>query len=584
MGSTTEPQKGSEKPDMLISVDFGMTFYPEGSNILSSWGFKSEEKSEQRAEGRDYKEWFKTCLDAERLEKEKSKGPNALFTSMEEVEKLYRDYLRELYQHIERQLGRSIAEKGWADASVEFLFSVPTTWDHRTCKRFEAITRAAGFGKHANHRVVTSLTEAEAAAVFTSTEEPGLFNTHDILLVCDAGGGTTSKTYRNQDLSVLRVINVKDETINLEEIDVVFGDTIGSAAIDQDFESLAFERLSALPHSTLRSSVAAWEMMKSKEFQNVKCEFGAPTDTPLFSVPVPTHDKAYTNEDARVFNGEMQFAQGDLQYMFDKQIRKMDKLIEKQLKNLEQKFPNDQVSELERKYSSSNRSFSNTRNLRFRIAPDPQLAVCKGLVIDRLRRLQSGQGVLNMLCCRASYGTMCRIEYDKKNEEHFNKATFKDERDGKAYLSDAIAWFIKKGEPINIDRPIKHSFSRKVDPANPYRPFLTSIVKSDLDRQDLPIQMGQGTADILCSLEANLTGVDQSQFKEKNKTVWSTRKPYLRVDYEIQVIIEASDIRFELKEDKERTILAQQAVFRKKFLEAIQWMVSQHAHRGLPHH
>ncbi|GME49469.1 hypothetical protein W97_02173 [Neofusicoccum parvum] len=493
---------------MLISVDFGMTctgvayvnlstrtsnvktiqkwpgrgqanenkcptilVYPEGSDKPSSWGFKSEEKSEQRAEGRDYKEWFKTCLDAERLEKEKSKGPNALFTSMEEVEKLYRDYLRELYQHIERQLGRSIAEKGWSDASVEFLFSVPTTWDHRTCKRFEAITRAAGFGKHANHRVVTSLTEAEAAAVFTSTEEPGLFNTHDILLVCDAGGGTT-------DLSVLRVVNVKDETINLEEIDVVFGDTIGSAAIDQDFESLAYERLSTLPHSTLRSSVAAWEMMKSKEFQNVKCEFGAPTDTPLFSVPVPTHDKAYTNEDARVFNGEMQFAQEDLQYMFDKQIRKMDKLIEKQLKNLEQKFPNGQVF-----------------------------------------------------------------------AEHFNKATFKDERDGKAYLSDAIAWFIKKGEPINIDRPIKHSFSRKVDPANPYRPFLTSIVKSDLDRQDLPIQMGQGTADILCSLEANLTGVDQSQFKEKNKTVWSTRKPYLRVDYEIQVIIEASDIRFELMFD-----------------------------------
>ena len=48
-------------------------------------------------------------------------------------------------------------------------------------------------------------------------ESPKVFSERDILLVCDAGGGTT-------DLSALRVTGTNNTSLSLEQLDVVFGD------------------------------------------------------------------------------------------------------------------------------------------------------------------------------------------------------------------------------------------------------------------------------------------------------------------------------------------------------------------------
>lgn len=64
----------------------------------------------------------------------------------------------------------------WADAQIEFIFSVPTTWKpHPTVERFRSITERAGFGRYPNHKSVIGLTEAEAAAVHMSRESPAIF-------------------------------------------------------------------------------------------------------------------------------------------------------------------------------------------------------------------------------------------------------------------------------------------------------------------------------------------------------------------------------------------------------------------------
>jgi hypothetical protein len=36
--------------------------------------------------------------------------------------------------------------------------------------------------------------------------------------------------------------------------------------------------------------------------------------------------------------------------------------------------------------------------------------------------------------------------YDKNNPDHFNRPTFRDPLNGKFYINQAIAWFIKKYE------------------------------------------------------------------------------------------------------------------------------------------
>ncbi|KAL8810328.1 MAG: hypothetical protein Q9200_002665 [Gallowayella weberi] len=536
------------KPDLVVGIDFGMTatgvayanlsigseyvrwiqkwpgrgqanenkvptilVYPSNTRTPSSWGFLSETATEQNAGDKNYKHWFKTFLDPSRLGQKQAEGPTYSPRSMEEVERLYEDYHRLLYNHIEFKLSTDLFSTPWHSAFVEFIFSVPTTWPPQVVERYRAIVERAGFGQCRNHTLSIGLTEAEAAAVHTSLEAAGIFQENDILLVCDAGGGTT-------DISVLSVSNTRTDSLSLQQLDVVFGATIGSAAIDYDFETHARSRLElAHLHSPLPMSPekTAWEMMKSRDFQNTKCEHGGPDDAPMFSVPIPKLDHAYVNQTNHLILagglGHSPYVQNRLRARF------MD--------------------------GGGN---PNARNIQVRIAPDPQLAVCKGLVGDRLRKLKAGKPVLKMRCCRASYGTICKELYNQNNPQHIGRSLYKDPLNRKLYVTQSITWFIKKGKPVTLDEPITHGFHRKMPPGDPRRVFPTSIVESNANEQFLPHHMGAGDAHILCEIESDLSSADESKFKEKNKHFWSLGKHYFKIDYEIKVLIGPADVRFEL--------------------------------------
>ncbi|KAF2703082.1 hypothetical protein K504DRAFT_393355 [Pleomassaria siparia CBS 279.74] len=533
---------------------------------ISSWGFLSETVAETTSDDKEYKEWFKTCLDPSKLALKQREDPEGAPANIQEVEKWYTDYLSKMYEYLAFKLGSEISGADWERAKIEFIFSVPTTWAPvPTVENFKRIVRAAGFGQYNNHTVVIGLTEAEAAAVHVSTEAPGIFRERDILLVCDAGGGTT-------DLSVLRVTNTVNQALNLQQLDVVFGETIGSAAIDYEFEKLVETRLSiahaAIPLPLLPED-AAWEMMKSRDFQAVKCEYGSPDDTPIFSIGIPRVPQTYNNPDPRVRikNGEMTFDREDLQVLFDKQIAKLFKLIDGQLASLFQKFPTEQVAHVVLSGGLGNSSYvqaslrahylntsiPNAASIHVRIAPDPQLAVCKGLVSDRVRKLLTSHSVLGWRCCRASYGTMCKILYDKKDPSHQGKQLMKDPMNGKIYIMQAIAWFVKKGEPVSVDDPIVHNFVKKMSPGDPRRAFPTSVVECALEARDLPDQMTNAPdTRLLCSISSNLTPISETKFTEKNKRFWSLGKHYLRVEYQVRVLIGPADICFELWFDNQK--------------------------------
>lgn len=84
------------------------------------------------------------------------------------------------------------------------------------------------------------------------------------------------------------------------------------------------------------------------------------------------------------------------------------------------------------------------------MAPDPQLVVCKGNVADRMQKLKSGQSVLGWRCCRASYGTLCKVAYDAQNPAHIGLKTETDPYDGKLYVMDYIDWLIKKVSHVSL--------------------------------------------------------------------------------------------------------------------------------------
>jgi hypothetical protein len=51
----------------------------------------------------------------------------------------------------------------------------------------------------------------------------------------------------------------------------------------------------------------AWEMAKSKEYQNAKCEYGADHETEFYTVAIPRLARGYVNETEGVRYGEMKF-------------------------------------------------------------------------------------------------------------------------------------------------------------------------------------------------------------------------------------------------------------------------------------
>lgn len=95
--------------------------------------------------------------------------------------------------------------------------------------------------------------------------------------------------------------------------------------------------------------------------------------------------------------------------------------------------------------------------MQIRVAPDPQLVVCKGIVADRVAKLKTGQSVLGWRCCRASYGTMCKMIHEPNNSDHFGLKTELDPLDGKMYVVDCIDWFIKQVciYGVQVDRVFK---------------------------------------------------------------------------------------------------------------------------------
>lgn len=505
-------------------------------------------------------DWFKTLLDPANLEIQKQQQGIHESTTHEDVRRWYRDYFLNLYCHIEQELFSALANFEWSKQR-SILFSVPTTWNHNLVEEFRNLVHEGGFGgrEELHHTVTMSLTEAEAAAVHVATESPDIFKKGDVLVVCDAGGGTT-------DLSALEVTEDMGKSSSfkrLKQVDVVGGENIGSVGIDLGFEKRAQARLqwaNDIKPLGIDIEEAAWEMAKHAEFQNVKCEHGAPSETPKFFVPVPNLTLQYRNDHAAISDGHMTFEQGELRDQFDVQIERLFRLIDRQLRSLLAKLPDQQQishlvlsgglgrskhvqQRLIEHYRSNSDLLVNTCDMVVKIAPDPQLAVCKGIVADRLSKLKAGQSILGWRCCRASYGVICRELYDSKR--HIGRPTAMDVQDNRVYVDNCVEWFVIQGTPVSVDRPISREFFRKIRPGLTNKRFPTRIAVSYVNRSVLPGYIEPGV-EKLCEVEADLSFADEKSFKEKNKHFWQPGAPLLEVRFTVKVVIGPADIHFKL--------------------------------------
>lgn len=79
----------------------------------------------------------------------------------------FTDFLKELHRVILQELA-AIYVLDPKSKSIEFLFSVPTTWAPSVVKEFKDCIVKAGFEETKDHKADVTLTEAQAAALYTA--------------------------------------------------------------------------------------------------------------------------------------------------------------------------------------------------------------------------------------------------------------------------------------------------------------------------------------------------------------------------------------------------------------------------------
>lgn len=465
-------------PDVVVGIDFGMTAtgvaYSSGpdwarpetiqnwpGNVRGAiadkvdtkiaydeagkpkrWGFLVDESHNNGSDRCE--EFFKLYLDPE-FNDSFDDAP-----SIQEARRWFVDYLSYLYTTINRHLHDTIPR--YASKRVEFKFSVPTTWKSPAMiAETEQLIRNAGFARsNSMHTAEISLTEAEAAAVYASKMQ---YSAGEIFLVCDAGGGTS-------DVNILKVVSSGIGQTELAPLSWVEGRAIGSTLIDFKVEKLIIERLDVIRNQLQDSpEMTAHRMLKEgSRFENFKCNLGDEAmDLPNLRLTIPGLSQT-TNVHPHIENSQLILSKGEIEAIFDMQVERMCELIDDQLYQLEKCHPGETISylvlsgglgssaylqkSLRQRYLLGRSPHACIRDLQILRVPKPQLAVCHGLVLDRVQQIKESRVVYKERFCRNSYGIVVRVEFDPKL--HQGQPTVYDSKDKKTWVQNQIDWFIKQ--------------------------------------------------------------------------------------------------------------------------------------------
>lgn len=262
---------------------------------VNGWGFLCDQDSEDPGLRRRFKLHLDPSYKDARLDR----------PTTEQARKYYSDYLRGIHDHLAEYFSDVIP--AWKTQRVEFVFSVPTTWKNPSMiAEMEQLLKSAGFeNKARNHRAKVGLTEAEAAAVYAAKQQ---YKRGDVLLICDAGGGTT-------DVNILKVMSGGTEPIALKPLSWVEGQPLGSINIDRDFHALIADRLSYVKHrlDDDPANIALGMLLGDGRFERFKCSYGSPGSKtiPKLLLPVPLLPKGSHYPHAVIEDSSMIFSRFD---------------------------------------------------------------------------------------------------------------------------------------------------------------------------------------------------------------------------------------------------------------------------------
>jgi hypothetical protein len=203
-----------------------------------------------------------------------------------------------------------------------------------------------------------------------------------------------------------------------------------------------------------------------------------------------------------------------------------------------------------------------------------QLAVCKGLVIDKLHRLKYAHTILAKHTCRASYGILYNEPYDRRRHSKTNMPAqiHKNPIDGQQYAIKRICWLIEKGRPVLRDRPICRRFYRMITRADVdllgaqdnMIHWVDTIAMSKTRPERLPTWLHEGDVEevgeiasalplsqLLSACSSNSpssSSATSAAVKHKRRRNWIGRctGEYWKVDFQLRMFAGSAGLRFEV--------------------------------------
>ena len=99
-----------------------------------------------------------------------------------------------------------------------------------------------------------------------------------------------------------------------------------------------------------------------------------------------------------------------------------------------------------------------------------------------------------------------------------------------------------KGDTVPVDGILK-PYTLKVKPGHYQARWQTHVVMCGLPREQLPTNIGQNDVGHLCDISSSLKGKNVD-IKEKNGHWYNRGERYMRVNFNIRVILGAAEVKF----------------------------------------
>ncbi|KAK0616626.1 hypothetical protein B0T14DRAFT_433509 [Immersiella caudata] len=388
---------------------------------------------------------------------------------------LVADYLRLLWEHTVSHIKKEHRESVVESMPFHVVITVPAIWkDYARDAMRKAATKAGILeDRVAGPTTLSFAPEPEAAALSTLCETDRNIKPHEVFVVCDAGGGTV-------DLISYQIDSVNP--VIMHESAEGTGGLCGGIFIDEAYKDMFQHRLG---DACSLSEKGINQMMKDWE-REIKSDFGRGRANKRYFARLPFEDatkKFYmwddTSEEPYIIQCSIQFKSDDIKQAFDQTVRDIGALVDEQVTKVKARGLSVAGiilvgglggsmylhTYLKDRYKQENidilRSTGN----------GPRTSICRGAVIKGF--LDGGEGSarhdptsgmnnapvrVKSTISRANIGVKYREIFDEARHDPRDKIF--DETEGVYRATDQMQWYLKRGEEVFAEDPIRHAFYR----------------------------------------------------------------------------------------------------------------------------